>query len=263
MKRKDKKFNPIYLILVILFFIVCIVIFFKKDDIIHSYNYSILNTDSSAQIVTTYAAETKEVKQEEKQETMKELDYKWSYDNRDWTYKLKIPDSYYDRYKNVSRKSMGVNNYSAYVTDTSDDQWVNSLAKAFIKEGKNDGYSDTKIIELMISFVQSLNYLEDKATTGFDEYPKFPLETLYDKGGDCEDTSILLVSLIRETGYGVALLQFEGHMAVGLKCSENMPGSYFTYNNERYYYVETSSKGWKIGQLPDEIKGQSAEIFPV
>ena len=68
-----------------------------------------------------------------------------------------------------------------------------------------------------VSFAQNLPYTADDVTTGFDEYPRFPYETLYDNGGDCEDTSILVSAMLRELRYGVALLHFPGHMAVRLR----------------------------------------------
>ena len=104
-----------------------------------------------------------------------------------------------------------------------------------------------------VTFVQSLEYVSDIIGTGYDEYPKFPLETLYDEGGDCEDSSILLSSLIRETGYGTVMVMFDDHMGVGIQGAEDMEGYYFEDNGIRYYYVETTTSGWGIGEMPEEL----------
>jgi hypothetical protein len=120
--------------------------------------------------------------------------------------------------------------------------------------------SDWEMIELAIAFVQGLDYVPDDIGTGYDEYPKFPLETLYDQGGDCEDSSILLASLLRELGYGTVLVMTEDHMGVGVKASE--PAN-FTYMNMDFYYIETTAPGWGIGELPEELNGVNISILPV
>jgi len=111
--------------------------------------------------------------------------------------------------------------------------------------------------------VQSLPYTSDNETTGYDEYPRYPIETLVDNGGDCEDTAILAAALIDAMGYGVVLLRFPTHMAVGVKGSDSLYGTYWTYQDQRYYYLETTGANWEIGELPPTYKGMSAQIFPM
>jgi len=50
-------------------------------------------------------------------------------------------------------------------------------------------------------------------------------------------------------------------MAVGVKGENNLPGAYFEVEGVKYYYVETTSPGWRIGQIPDEFIGQEAKIL--
>lgn len=191
----------------------------------------------------------------------KNIQFNWEDNYCEWTYTIEIPTEVYIAYKAVDRNLQG-NYYNLYVTDTADDKLMGDIAKTFYNEGVKNGYDDYQIIELMISFVQSLDYVSDDIGTGYDEYPKFPLETLYDKGGDCEDTSILLASLIRELGYGVVLVMFDNHMGVAIIGESDMAGYYYEYNGSHYYYVETTSPGWKIGELPSELIGKEAIILP-
>ncbi|MHB1153512.1 MAG: hypothetical protein ACYCWE_15340 [Eubacteriales bacterium] len=174
---------------------------------------------------------------------------------------MEIPNEVYNAYKSVNRNILG-NYYNLYVTHSSDDEWMSGIAQTFYKEKTESGYDDYQIIELMISFVQSLEYVSDDIGTGYDEYPKFPLETLYDQGGDCEDTSILLASLIRELGYGVVLIMFDDHMGVAVLGESTLEGYYYEYDGLPYYYVETTSPDWQIGELPSELVGQYARILP-
>lgn|GEM_PF-1785072 len=188
-----------------------------------------------------------------------EVNYTWDYGRDHWSYKLSIPESLYNYYKTIDRKK--IKSYGYYVTDPTDDEYLSSLAEKFREAAKKGNYSDYDMVKNIIFFVQNLNYVDDKVGTGYDEYPKFPLETLADEGGDCEDSAILLASLLRELGYGTVLVQFEDHMGVGLKGEETIPGSYFEVDGDRYYYVETTSPGWDIGEVPEEMMDRPAKIL--
>ncbi len=195
----------------------------------------------------------------EAQDSYIEADYAWHYGKVAWTYQLRIPRSAYDSYKTVDRKK--IRDYSYYVTDPTDDEYLAELAQKFKDAAKEENYSDLDMVKNIIFFVQNLEYVDDKVGTGYDEYPKFPLETLADQGGDCEDSAILLASLLRELGYGTVLIQFPDHMAVGVKGGKSIPGSYYEVDGTRYYYVETTSPGWEIGDVPEQMKGQPAKIL--
>ena len=67
-----------------------------------------------------------------------------------------------------------------------------------------------------------------------------PTRPLYDKGGDCEDTSILASALLHELGYEVALLFFPGHVAVGVECRPQAGQPHYRHRGRRYCYVETT-----------------------
>lgn len=193
----------------------------------------------------------------------KSLEFEWEYDGLVWTYTTEIKEEEYQLFRSVNRDLIG-SNYSYYVTQEADDEWMNDLTQLFVNEGAKNGYSDFQIIEMMTVFVQSLEYVSDIIGTGYDEYPKFPMETLYDQGGDCEDSSILLASLIREMGYGVALIEFDDHMGVGVLGTDSMSGSYYkTASGDMYFYIETTDLGWEIGELPDDLSEKKAMVLPV
>lgn len=188
-----------------------------------------------------------------------QVHYEWDYGKNAWTYDMKVPKSTFDYYRTMDRKK--IKNYSYYATDTSGDAYLAGLADKFKEAAGKENYSDLDMVKNVIFFVQSLKYIEDKTGTGYDEYPKFPLETLADRGGDCDDTAILLASLLRELGYGAVLIQFEDHMAVGVKGDDSIQGSYYEVDGSRYYYVETTSTGWDIGETPDQVKDKPAKIL--
>ncbi len=256
-----KNANLFFPFLVILLTAICMIflIQFLKADQSSGSNIDMESQDEIG------SADSKVHDENNNQESMEvsfeyfEVNYSWNYGEGCWTYSLKIPKPAYDYYKTVDREK--ISNYSYYVTDTTDDEYLTSLAEKFKEAAEEENYSDLDMVKNIILFVQNLNYVDDKVDTGYDEYPKFPLETLTDEGGDCEDSAILLASLLRELGYGTVLIQFPDHMAVGVKGEESILGSYYEMDGIRYYYVETTSTGWEIGEIPDQLKDQPAKIL--
>lgn len=185
--------------------------------------------------------------------------FTWNYGGSEWHLTMNFDEGIYNAYKARSRSR----DFDLFASDPYDDVLIKSIADTLKKTGKNNGLTDSDIPYLAISFVQSLPYTSDKVTSGFDEYPRFPYETLYDDGGDCEDTSILGVAILQEMGYGAVLIELPKHMAVGVKCSSDIPGSSYDFNGQRYCYLETTGENWPIGQLPDEFKDLKAKIIQV
>ncbi|WP_135533689.1 hypothetical protein [Halostella pelagica] len=174
---------------------------------------------------------------------------------------LQVPDVLYQYYKDRERNP----NYGSYVSDRFDDRYIKSLASEFEEYGEQNNLSDREVVDHAIAFVQDLEYTKDKVSTGYDEYPKYPVETLYDKGGDCEDTCILLSSLLDQMGYATVLLVLrnENHMALGVAGDESIEGSYYDHDGRQYYYVETTAPGWNVGELPPDIEDDRAQIESV
>ncbi|WNY24931.1 hypothetical protein [Methanolapillus millepedarum] len=186
--------------------------------------------------------------------------YKWKYDGSEWTYTISIPDDAYSYYTN---KPHNRGDYNQYALSDYDRKILGQLVESFREQGTQNNYTDDEVVLNIISFIQAMPYTSDSVTTGYDEYPRYPLETLVDGGGDCEDSAILAAALLSEMGYGTVLLAFPGHMALGVKGSENLTGTYYEYRGSRYYYVETTASGHRIGQIPSDVQSSSAHIYPM
>lgn len=191
--------------------------------------------------------------------------YAWSFAGKEWTMELQIPEALYDYYRSLPRPP--TRNYSVYVTHPSDDEYIRSLTDEIEQIARQERFSDLQKAEFVIAFVQHLPYTVDSVTTPYDEYPRYPVETLVDYGGDCEDTSILLASLLNSLSYEVVLIIFPetsamvGHIGVGILYSEGIVGAYFEVDGQRYYYIETTNPGWRIGNIPDAYKKINANIY--
>lgn len=189
--------------------------------------------------------------------------FAWDYGGRHWTWNLSIPEALYDAYKAVPVSTRTRNGPAGYgLLTTTEDYYLQTLAQKLNETTTQLRYNSFDQVSFILAFVQSLPYTSDSVTTGKDEYPRFPIETLVDDGGDCEDTSILFATLTLSLGYGTVYINPPDHYAVGV-LGNDLPGSYWTYNGKTYYYCETTGDGFKIGQLPDEFKGQSAYIYPI
>ena len=185
--------------------------------------------------------------------------YRWKYDNTDFSVEYEYDTDAYDAYSRRSRNR----DFSHFVNDPFDDELISMITEQMAGLAQANGYSRDEIPYIVMAFVQSLPYVSDSASAGYDEYPRFPFETLYHGGGDCEDSSILLAALLYDMGYGVALVEFPGHMGVGVKGAEALEGSYFDYSGVRYYYLETTNSGWEVGVIPEEYADLEASVKPV
>ena len=193
-------------------------------------------------------------------------EYEWSYEGSKWTWTITIPKDLYDYFRGLPRPHCSEKDcdYSVLVTNTNDDSYIQSLVDKIKESAAKKSYSDWEPINFAVAFVQSLPYTSDNVTTPYNEYPRYPIETLADNGGDCEDTAILMAKILYKMGYGVIMIYYPGlHYAVGVLGGEGVPGTYFTHDGGKYYYLETTGTGWKIGDQPSSYKGMDAYLYDV
>ena len=176
-------------------------------------------------------------------------EFTWSYGSIEWEWDSTLSGYLFQTMHNKPRPR--TNDYSVYVTYSLDDAPLNFLASSLSAEAEKMGFTDEQEVELALSFVQSIPYSTDIESTGLQEYPRYPIETLVEDTGDCEDHAILLGELLRSLHYDAILLEYPGeHMAVGVAEVGNMYGSYYNYNGKKYFYAETTATGFKVGNVP-------------
>lgn len=184
--------------------------------------------------------------------------YNWTYSGQKYKITIEIPKSVYDYYHDLERPP--TSDYSVYVSYPLDDNYLLGIVERLRAFSNIGGFTEIQRVNLVVSFVQNIPYTNDLITTGYDEYSRYPLETLIDGGGDCEDTSILASSLLKLMGFDTVLLSYPNHMAVGISIT-NISGTYYASDGKHYYYVETTGKNWKIGEIPPEYKDLSVTIL--
>jgi hypothetical protein len=79
-----------------------------------------------------------------------------------------------------------------------------------------------------------------------------PLEFFYFKKGDCDSRTVLIYTILKRFGYDVAILNSDlySHSMIGI----NIPayGKYKLINGKKYYFWETTAKGFTLGVLPPD-----------
>lgn len=112
-------------------------------------------------------------------------------------------------------------NLHLYINDENNREIICSIADAMRDVADKLSYDDSAVAREIVKFVQDvIEYQYDSETTGQEEYPRYPIETLYERQGDCKDTSILMAALLKELGYEVGLLYLPGHAAVAIRTSD-------------------------------------------
>jgi hypothetical protein len=142
-------------------------------------------------------------------------------------------------------------------------EWIPAYYRAFVDEPSQEplyevmirdlrglsaslGLDSDRYAELVVSAVQSLDYRTDPVYLE----PKFPVETVGDVNGDCDDKTLLAAALLAREGYDVAILLFEDeqHVALGIRTN----GS--TFGESGYALVETTTPTL-FGWVPDTLNG--------
>ena len=106
-----------------------------------------------------------------------------------------LGDDLYSFYKNQPRPHS--EDYSLYVVNPYDDYYLEQYTNLTTSE--------------VIDFVRNnISYCSDLS----DEYPKYPVETLVDGCGDCEDKAILCANILYLKEVNVSLIRFKNHMNI-------------------------------------------------
>ncbi len=187
--------------------------------------------------------------------------YEWDYYGYSWTLDQSIYLPSYLYYYSLDRPHL--EEWASMCLDEYDDLLIEDIVNNFQDLSDEEGFTEYEQVMFIVSFVQHLPYTQDDVTKQRNEYPRFPIETLFDRGGDCEDTSILVASLLYEMGYDVALIDLinENHIAVGIAGGEGIYGTYYEMDDVEYYYLETTGENWDLGEIPDDFSDTTAEIY--
>ncbi|MEI7856001.1 MAG: hypothetical protein WCH85_00690 [Methanomicrobiales archaeon] len=173
---------------------------------------------------------------------------------------------------NLPASSQNPAEISAYLNSFESDPAMNELYGSVLKDLRNARYrdggylSDDEYLELIVAFVQQIPLVENPSPKR-----KYPVEVIYDKAGDSDEKSLLLVNLLAREGYDASLMVFEeeGYETTGIRVIEQIPDSslkVFSDGKRDYIFVDASQPAF-IGAVPrkpvDFMTVDDPAIYPV
>lgn len=197
-----------------------------------------------------------------------EVKHSWDYNNKKCSLSLTIGKKLYGYYRNnrdhevcvyPSLSQENSNNYFSFILSEYDRPVVRAVAEQFRKNTS----SELEFVRLALAFVQSLPYAYDSDSKHIDEYMRFPVETLVDGCGDCEDKAALLAALLYEMDVDFILLEVPEHVALGVNCEGVDSGDYLMFRGKKYYCMETTSPNWQVGQVPDDYSTEEVTPYAI
>ena len=161
--------------------------------------------------------------------------------------------------------------YAMFLKPKSGDSTIANLADQLQDLAAQNYLTEDQTLELAVNFVQSIPYDTAKSNNIAKALPNYPYETLYRRLGICTDKSLLMIAILRQLGYGAALINYPdvNHASAGVLC----PSGY-DFRSTGYCYIETTSF-FPIGAYPQnfsangivanktigDFKGQFDKIF--
>lgn len=159
-------------------------------------------------------------------------------------------------YRYYKSQSKFVQNIPSFAEEHVGHTYLAAFAEALRQKAQQHQWLGVDERNMVIRFVQEvIPYKNDPYNRGYD-YPRYPIETLYEQRGDCEDKSCLMVALLKTLGHDAVLLEFSNHMAVGVEDSKS---SDYIYNGKNYVFVETTSV-FEPGVNSGYSKGKVKEV---
>jgi len=195
--------------------------------------------------------------------------YDWSFNGVSHQITLNISNDKYQWYldRNINRSPQYIGTEEMKTFITSDDGSIKSLSNLLMNRASQYGYDELETINFILAFVQqNIEYVDDGVSTNVSEYWKFPVETLIEGTGDCEDSSILFQSIIKNLGYDVVMIFYiiddeTGHLSTGVNINDSLDGYSVNYQKMDFYYCETTSNGYQLGEKPNDIPDEPELII--
>lgn len=208
--------------------------------------------------------------------TKRELSWRLSRDSGNLSFKeaFELTEASYSHATSVQRYPRTQEDYIRYPIEGAIPE-IRRVAFALREITIANRLSSMEEVQSIINMVRQIPYVSDMETHNVDDYCNFPIETLYEVAGDCEDHAVLAACLLHILGHDVALFYLDlgssAHLALGYQTSIVTTGfSVITDGGANYCYVETVPRavpesGIDIGDISYAFLSdlKSAEVWPL
>ena len=137
---------------------------------------------------------------------------------------------------------------------------IQFLADSLYDLAVEKDFGEREFASLVVSFIQDIPYSYIKP----DECPdtnkpckanvRFgifsPYEFLHTMSGDCDTRAVLLFAMFDYLGYDPMIVISDNYLHAMLALNIQSSGDYISHDQKKYYFWETTAKGWDIGILP-------------
>jgi len=200
--------------------------------------------------------------------------YEWEFNGKSFSYELTVDGADYRKATGSSIDRGGSISIDNYKTDSGEevavkdyivvDQYIKGLAQS-LKTKYTEAFDEEPDKEAFIKFTElfiysCIEYDYDEYRSGR-EYWRYPLQTLIEKTGDCEDTSILMAAILDAAGYDSGIILLPGHAMCAVTTTDitdkpEYPVKRHSDVYSLYYYpVETTAI------LDDNVIGYMADEY--
>ncbi len=185
---------------------------------------------------------------------------------------LSVPQERYNASHHKEHPSWNKNNLANakdYIT------YNEPIIKQIVETVEGQTQSREELANALLDFVQDKGHGLSIRYYPTDEL-KYPIETLVEMGGDCDTHVFLYGTLMKAAGFKVLFLlsnekvngQYHAATAIQLENPpENSLPDYqdlvYPYNGEKYYYAETTSWHWRVGDVPPNFENLSFFLLPI
>jgi len=192
---------------------------------------------------------------------------------------LVIPKALYEEFRGRPHTVRSDADYVEFANAELDDELVTEVAAHLRALVLLHGLDRLAEIHLSMAFTLAIAYAFDEPEFG-GEYPKFPVETLVDKRGDCEDHAILCGAVLHRLGHRVGFVLMDtgphvGHAALAVEAPEPIAGASFhvpALGCEMFYCEvtpalaatteTTTAAQWWLGMPPPD-SASNFRVFPL
>jgi len=140
---------------------------------------------------------------------------------------------------------------------------VRELARYLLAQTARHDLGVYEEVDNVLRMVQTVVEYRTDEETKEREYWRWPLETLWERQGDCDCTSVLAAAVLRAVFLltpgaeprDVLLLvsERERHMALAVEGPPGLPPGYLQVDGRSYFFCETTAEGARVGVVPPGV----------